>query len=66
MKPDASTYNPDPQYFRDLVLSIPMTRVKLAARIGIHERTLRLYMSGTRRFKYPIQFALECIVLEPD
>jgi hypothetical protein len=65
MKPDASTYNPDPQYLRDLVLSIPMTRVKLAATLGIHERTLRLYMSGTRRFTYSTQFMLECLVLEP-
>ncbi len=65
MKPDASTYNQDPQYVRDLVLSIPMTRVELCKLLGITDRALRLYMAGTRKLPYLTQFALECLVLQP-
>lgn len=65
MKPDARSYNPNHQYLRDLVLSIPMTRVELCKKMGIAPRTLRLYMAGTRRYTYSTQFMLECLVLEP-
>jgi hypothetical protein len=65
MKPDSRSHNPNHQYLRDLVLSLPDTRIEIARKLGIHERTLRLYMSGTRRIPYLVQFGLECLVLEP-
>ncbi len=65
MKPDASTHDSSKEYCRDLVLSTGLTRVPLCKLIGIDERTLRRYMSGERKVPYPIQFALECLVLDP-
>jgi len=65
MMPDASTHNPSPEYCRDLIDSTGMTRPVLAKKLGMDERTLRRYLSGERKFPYPIQFMLECIVLEP-
>lgn len=66
MKPDATTHDPSAEYCRDLVNSTNMKRVPLSKRLGIDERTLRRYMSGERPVPYPIQFALECLVLDPN
>ncbi len=63
MKPDASTYDPRPEYFAELVKSTGMTRAALAERLGHDERTLRRWIAGERRFPYSVQFALECLVL---
>lgn len=66
MKPDAKTQaNPSAAYTRDLVLSLPLTRVQVCQKIGIDDRTLRRYMADEVGTPYPIQFALECLVLEP-
>ncbi len=65
MTPDASQYNPDPQYLLELVLSTGMSRHKLCKQIGMDPRTLRRYLEGTRKYKYAVQFMLESIVLEP-
>lgn len=65
MKPNAAEHNTDPEYCRDLVDSIKMRRLDVARTIGIDKRTLRRYMSGERKMPYPVQFALECLVLEP-
>jgi transcriptional regulator with XRE-family HTH domain len=66
MKPDArENYNPDPDYFRSLVESLPMTQGEIAARLGCTDRAIRLWMHGQRRISYQVQFALESLVLEP-
>ncbi len=65
MKPKPSEHNTDPQYCTDLVDSIDMRRYEVARAIGINRRTLTRYMSGERKMPYPVQFALECLVLEP-
>lgn len=65
MKPDASSHDDTKEYCSDLVLSTGLTRAVLCKQLGIDERTLRRYMSGERRFPYLVQFALECVVLDP-
>jgi hypothetical protein len=61
--PNSENYNPDPQYMRELVLSVPLTRGKLAKLLGIDVRTLRRYLSGERPYTYIFQFAMESLVL---
>ncbi len=64
MTPDASTYNPDPQYFADLVESTGLSQVALGKLLGVGERAIRRWISGDRKFPYTAQFALECLVLQ--
>lgn len=68
MKPDASTYNPSPQYCRELLASTPLSIVTIAEKIGIHERTLRRYSydDDKSNMSYTVQFAIECLVLAVD
>lgn len=63
MRPDAENYDPRPEYLADLVHSLPYTQAELAGKIGVTDRCLRQWMSGSRRFPYTAQFALECLVL---
>ena len=63
MKPDASTYDPRPEYLAELVKSTGMTRADLAKLLGYDERTLRRWLAGERQFPYTVQFALEVLVL---
>lgn len=66
MKPNSKEHNNSAEYCRDLVNSTKLTRPVLCKQyLGINERTLRRYMSGKRRFPYLVQFALECLVLDP-
>jgi len=64
MKPDASTYNPDPQYLRELLDSTGLTRKAQAKLLGVDQRTIRYWLSGERQFPYSVQFTLECLVLD--
>ena len=63
MKPDASTYDPRPEYMEELVASTGLTQAEVAKRIGADERTLRRWIKGERQFNYRDQFAIECLVL---
>ncbi len=63
MKPDASRYDPRPEYLAELIGSTGLTQAALAARIGVDERTIRRWLSGQRQFNYRDQFAIECLVL---
>jgi transcriptional regulator with XRE-family HTH domain len=63
MKPNAAEYNPDPDYFADLVASTGLTQKDLAAIIGCTDRAIRQWCSGERRFSYQTQFTLEALVL---
>ena len=63
MKPDASRYDPRPEYLAELIGSTGLTQAVLAARIGVDERTIRRWLSGQRQFNYRDQFAIECLVL---
>lgn len=64
MKPDASEYNPDPEYLRDLIDSTGMTQPYLASLLGVDERTIRKWKTGERKASYLAQFALEVLILE--
>jgi len=63
MKPNAKDYNPSPQYLAELVGSLPHTQPELATILGVTDRCLRQWLSGSRQFPYTAQFALECLVL---
>lgn len=64
MKPNASEYNPDPQYMEELIGSTGRTRVELAEILGCDRRTIDRWLSGDRTFNYRDQFSLECLVLD--
>lgn len=63
MKPNAAEYNPDPDYFSDLVASTGLTQKDLAKVIGCTDRAIRQWCSGQRKFSYQTQFTLEALVL---
>lgn len=63
MIPDASTYDPRPEYLAELIESTGLTQAAVAKRIGVDERTIRRWLSGQRQFTYTVQFAIECLVL---
>jgi DNA-binding transcriptional regulator YiaG len=62
--PDASTYNPDPQYMADLVESTGLSQPALGRLLGVEARTIRFWISGGRKFPYTVQFAMEALVLQ--
>jgi hypothetical protein len=62
MKPNAPEYyNPDPAYLRSLLERAGIGTRKAAELIGINNRELRHYLSGTRKHPYGVQFCLECL-----
>jgi len=63
VKPDASKYDPRPEYLAELIGSTGLTQAALARKIGVDERTIRRWLSGQRQFDYTVQFAIECLVL---
>lgn len=64
MIPDASNYDPNPEYLSQLIESTGITQPALALRLGVNERTIRKWKHGERVAPYLAQFALECLVLE--
>ena len=65
MTPNAEEYDPRPEYLAELIDSTGLTQPNVAALIGCSDRALRQWLSGKRKFAYPVQFALECLVLSP-
>lgn len=65
MTPNAADYNPSAVYFTELVESTGLTQKKIAGILGVDERTVRRWQAGHRKFPYTVQFALECLVLNP-
>ena len=64
MKPDASQYDPRPEYLAELIDSTGLTQPAVGAILGVNERAIRYWLTGERQFPYSIQFALECLVLQ--
>lgn len=60
-KPDASQYNPDPAYLRELVAATGLTQPAFAERLGFTARTLRHYLSYATAIPYCVQYAAECL-----
>jgi len=63
VKPDASQYDPRPEYLAELIGSTGKTQTELAEILGVTDKTLRNWLSGRNPFPYTAQFALECLVL---
>ena len=63
MTPDASTYDPRPEYMADLIDSSGLSQPALGLIIGVDQRTIRRWRSGERQFTYLQQFGMECLVL---
>lgn len=67
MKPDPTTYNPDPAYLRRLLDKAGVSQRQAARLIGVDERTMRSYLSDaasvarSSRAPYSVQFALESL-----
>ena len=66
--PDASTYDPRPDYLRALLAQAGMSQRAAARRIGISERVMRYYLSDSasgnyRPAPYPVQYALEMLAI---
>lgn len=61
MKPDASKYDPRPEYLRALLDRAGLTQDDAAERIGISPRAMRNYLSklANRPAPYVVQYALE-------
>lgn len=64
MKPDASHYDPRPDYLRLLVERSGLSQRQAAARIGISQRSMRYYLApesaaDRRVAPYPVQYAIE-------
>lgn len=64
MTPNASKYDPRPEYLAELIASLPHTQPELAEVLGVTDRCLRHWLTGNRQFPYTAQFALECLVLQ--
>ena len=64
MKPDASQYDPRPEYMAELIESTGLTQQAVGALLGVNERAIRYWLTGERQFPYTAQFALECLVLQ--
>lgn len=65
MKPDAVNHNPEPEYIAALVESTGLSQPKLGRLLGTNERTVRRWCTGETKASYVVQFALECLVLNP-
>ncbi len=63
MKPDASQYDPRPEYLAELVGSTGLSQAALGRVLGVTDKSIRNWLSGRNPFPYSIQFALECLVL---
>ena len=63
-RPDATRFNPDPAYIRALINKTGLTLSGCAHTIGVPAATLEEYTkrSSRNKYKYPVQFALECII----
>jgi len=64
LKPDPSTYNPSPEFLRELIVDTGMSHKEAARAIGMSDRAMRYYLKGDRKFPYPVQFALECLTFD--
>lgn len=66
MKPDATAYNPDPDYLRSLIAKTGLTQNEIADRVGVSHRTMRRYITfanseNYQKAPYAVQFAIECL-----
>jgi len=58
-QPDVTQHYPDPDYLRGLILMAKLNKTRAAQALGITDRTLRRYLSGTTPIPYTVQYTLE-------
>lgn len=61
MKPNIETYNPDPEYLRQLVENSGLSQRQAAKAIGHNERTMRYWLAGRHEFPYSVQYIMEAL-----
>lgn len=66
MSPDASKYNPSPEYLRELIAQTGMTQSDVARCIGIGGRSIRRHLADVNAATYSpapyvVQFAIESL-----
>lgn len=61
MKPNPQTYNPNPDYLRELIARAGVSQREAARRIGVTERAMRFWLTGRPEIPYTAQFALESL-----
>lgn len=70
MKPDSTKHNPNPAYLRSLLEKASLTQRAVAEAIGISPRLLRYYLTDRdgdyREAPYPVQYAIERLMMEPE
>lgn len=69
MKPDATKYNPDPEYLRELIRKTGLSQREIARRIGVSERSFRQFLASREASTaldapYPVQYCLEQMALQ--
>ena len=62
MTPNATTHNPSPANLRALLVAAGLSQRAYAARIGVHERTVRGWLHPGGTVPYWAQFMAECLV----
>ena len=63
-RPDASQWNPDPEYLYSLLKRSGLTLREASEVIAVSHRQMRYYLSGKRdRAPYTVQYALEMLAL---
>ena len=66
MTPNAENHDPSTGYIAALVESTGLSQAKLGRLLGVDARTVRRWVTeGETEAPYVVQFALECLVLNP-
>lgn len=63
--PDATFYDPSPEYIRGMIAAIPLSQRAIARRIGVSDRYIRALVAGSRECSYPVQFCIEALLPGP-
>ena len=61
MRPDPSTYNPSPDYLRELIAESGLSNDGAARAIGHNKRTMRYWLAGKHQFPYTVQYTMEAL-----
>lgn len=69
LKPNPATYNPDPEYLRQLLERAGLTQAKAARALAVTPRSMRAWLADpetptSRAAPYTAQFALEVLAAE--
>lgn len=69
IKPNASLYNPCPDYLNVLIRNTGLSKKEIAEKVGMTERGLAFnvmdqYSKNYRRANYALQFSIECLALK--